>query len=116
RDRIVASQRSTTGWRREDAGGPRGRRGRGGRGRGGPPPRGREAPAAGAAGAGRAAGLPVGVAGRAQVIDRLDREGLLPAITFIFSRVGCDSAVQQLLASGTRLVDDTESRAIRRLV
>ena len=27
------------------------------------------------------------------VVDRLDREGLLPAIVFIFSRVGCDAAV-----------------------
>lgn len=27
--------------------------------------------------------------GRAEVIERLDAEGLLPAITFIFSRAGC---------------------------
>jgi ATP-dependent RNA helicase HelY len=50
------------------------------------------------------------------VIDRLDREGLLPAITFIFSRVGCDGAVTQLLGRGTRLVPEDEGRAIRRTV
>ena len=31
---------------------------------------------------------------------QLDRAGLLPAISFIFSRVGCDAAVQQCLALG----------------
>ena len=36
-----------------------------------------------------------GGATRAEVIERLDREGLLPAITFIFSRAGCDAAVEQ---------------------
>ena len=30
----------------------------------------------------------------------LDREGLLPAIVFIFSRVGCDAAVTQCLSAG----------------
>ena len=50
------------------------------------------------------------------MIDRLDREGLLPAITFIFSRAGCDAAVSQLLAWGTNLTSDVESRRIRRLV
>ena len=34
-------------------------------------------------------------------IDRLDREGLLPAIVFIFSRVGCDAAVQPVPATRT---------------
>ena len=33
------------------------------------------------------------VPSRADVIEILDREGLLPAITFIFSRAGCDAAV-----------------------
>ena len=40
---------------------------------------------------------------RAQMVERLDEQGLLPAIVFIFSRVGCDAAVRQLLASGVRL-------------
>src|SRR3954447_1427011 len=35
---------------------------------------------------------------RADVISQLDRAGLLPSITFIFSRAGCDAAVQQCLA------------------
>ncbi len=33
----------------------------------------------------------------AEVVERLDRDGLLPAILFIFSRAGCDAAVQQCL-------------------
>ncbi len=45
-------------------------------------------------------------ASRAEVIERLDRDGLLPAIVFVFSRVGCDAAVGQLLRSELRLVDD----------
>ena len=32
---------------------------------------------------------------RPEIIDRLDGAGLLPAITFIFSRAGCDAAVEQ---------------------
>ena len=38
-------------------------------------------------------GRRVWIPSRVDVIDRLDREGLLPAIVFIFSRVGCDAAV-----------------------
>ena len=38
-------------------------------------------------------GRRVWIPSRADVVDRLDREGLLPAIVFIFSRVGCDAAV-----------------------
>src|SRR5664279_5068104 len=36
-----------------------------------------------------------GVPSRADVITTLDHAGLLPAITFIFSRAGCDAAVAQ---------------------
>ena len=36
---------------------------------------------------------------RPEVIAKLDAEGLLPAITFIFSRAGCDAAVKQCLQS-----------------
>ena len=53
---------------------------------------------------------------RVEVITALDREGLLPAITFIFSRAGCDAAVGQLLARGIRLIPTEEGEAIRRLV
>lgn len=67
------------------------RRGKGERGRGPrrPPPRG---------------GLP----SRYDVVERLDRDGLLPAIYFIFSRVGCDAAVQQCLDSNLRLTTPAE--------
>lgn len=61
-------------------------------------------------------GRPGGGATRAEVIERLEREGLLPAITFIFSRAGCDAAVGQLLATGTRLVNEADGEANRRLV
>src|SRR5689334_23862800 len=40
---------------------------------------------------------------RPDVVELLDSEGLLPAITFIFSRVGCDAAVKQCLRSSLRL-------------
>ncbi len=61
-------------------------------------------------------GRPGGGATRAEVIQRLEREGLLPAITFIFSRAGCDGAVGQLLASGMRLIPEAEGERNRRLV
>lgn len=53
---------------------------------------------------------------RSEVIDRLNRDGLLPAITFIFSRIGCTSAVRQLLAGGTRLIPPAAGERIRRTV
>ncbi|WP_380156374.1 DEAD/DEAH box helicase [Kineococcus sp. R86509] len=52
-------------------------------------------------------------ASRAQILDTLDQAGLLPAITFIFSRAGCDAAVQQCVAWGLRLTTPEEGRAIR---
>ncbi len=53
---------------------------------------------------------------RVQVIDRLDRDGLLPAITFVFSRTGCDAAVGQCVRSGMRLTGPDEVEEIRRIV
>ncbi|MFL6056872.1 MAG: DEAD/DEAH box helicase [Actinoallomurus sp.] len=50
---------------------------------------------------------------RGDVIDRLDRAGLLPAITFIFSRAGCDAAVEQCMYSGLRLTSKEETEEIR---
>jgi ATP-dependent RNA helicase HelY len=50
---------------------------------------------------------------RVDVIERLDREGLLPAITFIFSRAGCDAAVQQCVQSGLRLNGPGEAAEVR---
>ena len=43
-------------------------------------------------------------------------EGLLPAITFIFSRVGCDAAVKQCLRSSLRLTTDDERARIAEVV
>ena len=54
--------------------------------------------------------------GRAEVIEKLDREGLLPAITFIFSRKACDAAVKQCLNSGLRLTDEQERSTIREII
>jgi ATP-dependent RNA helicase HelY len=53
---------------------------------------------------------------RPEVIVRLDREALLPAITFIFSRAGCDGAVEQCLRAGLRLNNAEERREVRKVV
>ncbi|HJQ03104.1 MAG TPA: DEAD/DEAH box helicase [Jatrophihabitans sp.] len=53
---------------------------------------------------------------RPDVVARLDREGLLPAITFIFSRAGCDAAVRQCIAANLRLTEDDEREQIRHFV
>jgi ATP-dependent RNA helicase HelY len=53
---------------------------------------------------------------RPEVIERLDAAGLLPAITFIFSRAGCDAAVLQCLNAGLRLTTPDESAEITALV
>ena len=45
---------------------------------------------------------------RAEVIEKLQRENMLPAITFIFSRVGCDAAVKQCLQAGIKLTTAEE--------
>ena len=50
---------------------------------------------------------------RPDVISRLDNSGLLPAITFIFSRAGCDAAVEQCLAAGLRLTTPEEAGLIQ---
>ncbi|MEV8568740.1 DEAD/DEAH box helicase [Streptomyces sp. NPDC051322] len=53
---------------------------------------------------------------RAEVIARLDAEGLLPAITFIFSRAGCEAAVQQCLYAGLRLNPEDARQTVRDIV
>lgn len=53
---------------------------------------------------------------RGQVVELLDEHHLLPAIFFIFSRVGCDQAVTQVLRSGIRLTDAHERDEIREIV
>ena len=50
---------------------------------------------------------------RVEVIERLDAAALLPAITFIFSRTGCDAAVLQCLAANLRLTTPGEAAIIR---
>ena len=84
--------------RMKDRRSPRGRSANGGRGSGGPKQ----------VGNGRRVWIP----SRSDVIDRLDREGLLPAIVFIFSRVGCDAAVTQCLNAGVRLTTPEERDTI----
>ncbi len=53
---------------------------------------------------------------RVDVISRLDAEALLPAITFIFSRAGCEAAVAQCLRAGLRLLGPEEREEVRRVV
>ena len=53
---------------------------------------------------------------RPDVITTLDREGLLPAITFVFSRVGCDAAVKQCLRSSLRLTTDSDRARIAEVI
>ena len=52
---------------------------------------------------------------RPDVISRLDSNGLLPAITFIFSRAGCDAAVEQCLVAGLRLTTPEEAQVIQQV-
>jgi ATP-dependent RNA helicase HelY len=92
---------------RTSASGPGGRRGpgdRGYRGRGGRRP----GPDRSAVGSRR-------TPARFAVVDALDADGLLPAIYFIFSRAGCEGAVQQCLAAGLRLTSPAEEAEIRRV-
>lgn len=53
---------------------------------------------------------------RSEVIEKLDRERLLPAITFIFSRNSCDAAVRQCLAAGIKLTNTDERKIIRTVI
>ena len=53
---------------------------------------------------------------RVDVITRLDAAALLPAIVFVFSRVGCEAAVAQCTRSGLRMNSEAEVEEIRRIV
>ncbi|MGK2870253.1 MAG: DEAD/DEAH box helicase [Mycobacterium sp.] len=53
---------------------------------------------------------------RPDVIATLDAEGLLPAITFVFSRAGCDAAVKQCLRAPLRLTNDEERARITEVI
>src|SRR2546421_358069 len=58
----------------------------------------------------------IDVPSRPEVVETLDRAGLLPAIVFIFSRAGCDAAVLQCLRRGLRLTEPAEREVIRRVL
>ncbi|GGF42561.1 DEAD/DEAH box helicase [Williamsia phyllosphaerae] len=70
------------------------------RGRGGPPRRGR----------------PAGTISRPDLIARLDRDGLLPAIGFIFSRAGCEAALDQCVRSGLSLLQPAQAAQVEEVV
>ena len=50
------------------------------------------------------------------VVDELAYLDMLPGIYFIFSRAGCDQAIEQCLNAGLELTSDDEARRIRRIV
>jgi len=49
---------------------------------------------------------------RSEIVEKLQRQALLPAITFIFSRAGCDAAVRECLQGGLRLTSPEEKAEI----
>lgn len=53
---------------------------------------------------------------RPDVIATLDSHGLLPVITFVFSRAGCDAAVAQCLRSPLRLTTQEERAQIAEVI
>jgi ATP-dependent RNA helicase HelY len=53
---------------------------------------------------------------REEVVEVLAREGLLPAIYFVFSRAGCDRSVGWMMEAGIRLTDGEEEARIREFV
>jgi ATP-dependent RNA helicase HelY len=53
---------------------------------------------------------------RPQVTAELDHRGWLPAIFFVFSRQGCESAVEQLVRAGVCLTSEDERDEIASLV
>jgi ATP-dependent RNA helicase HelY len=52
---------------------------------------------------------------RSEVVERLWDEQMLPAIDFVFSRAGCDAAVQQCIAGGLRLTTSAERTQLRQI-
>ncbi|MEE9096015.1 DEAD/DEAH box helicase [Pseudarthrobacter phenanthrenivorans] len=95
----VARSESQQSFRSRPGAGRRGQRGRGGYDR-----------------PGRSEPTGVRPASRPQVIASLDRMDLLPAITFIFSRAGCEAAVAQCVGSGLWLTTEKEQRIIAQRV
>ncbi|ROP45525.1 DEAD/DEAH box helicase [Pseudokineococcus lusitanus] len=97
---------------------------RGGRTTGSPPPRGGRRRRGGypphrpkhAGGGGADARPSQRPPSRAHVVAALDDADLLPAITFVFSRNGCDAAVRQCMAAGLRLTTPEDRLEIRAVV
>ena len=50
---------------------------------------------------------------RHETVEFLGRKGLLPAIYFIFSRKGCDDAVESVVGRGLRLTSSSEASEIK---
>ncbi|MEB3021927.1 DEAD/DEAH box helicase [[Mycobacterium] crassicus] len=53
---------------------------------------------------------------RPDVVAVLEAAGLLPVITFVFSRAGCDAAVKQCLRSPLRLTTESERARIAEVI
>ena len=58
----------------------------------------------------------VGRPRRIEVISHLDAADRLPAIFFVFSRQGCDDAVQNALENGVDFLDGREKRRVETIV
>jgi ATP-dependent RNA helicase HelY len=52
---------------------------------------------------------------REEVVERLNQEGMLPAIYFVFSRAGCDASVRYLMEAGVRLTTREQERRIQEI-
>jgi ATP-dependent RNA helicase HelY len=52
------------------------------------------------------------VPSRLDVVDRLEEEGMLPAIYFIFSRNGCEAAVRSCVSANLRLTSPEEAERV----
>ncbi len=61
-------------------------------------------------------GRPSGVMSRPDLMARLDRDGLLPAIGFIFSRAGCEAALDQCIRSGLNLLEPDQAARVADVV
>ena len=64
---------------------------------------------------GRASAQPAPNPRRFEIVEVLSERRMLPAITFVFSRAGCDQAVQQCVSDGLRLTSADERAEIRRI-
>ncbi len=110
---LLRVSRDESRFTRDDSRSPRGRSGKGkrnvsyGSGRYGGASHGRNFEGSDRGGRGRDDRRPGSLGGtsRAEMVAVLERNRLLPAIVFIFSRAGCDGAVRQLLASNVELTD-----------